>query len=35
MSFHLVKGRVMIGDNEIANCEFKIFVTPDKAAVKE
>ena len=35
LSFHLVKGSVMIGDREIANCEFKIFVTPDKAAIKE
>lgn len=30
LNFHLVKGKVMVGDKEIANCEFKIFVTPDK-----
>ena len=30
MNFHLVKGRVMAGDKEIANCEFKIFVDPSK-----
>ncbi len=29
LNFHLVKGKVMVGDKEIANCEFKIFVTPD------
>lgn len=35
MSFHLVKGSVKIGDQEIANCEFKIFVTPDKPAAEQ
>ena len=25
LSFHFVKGKVTIGDKEIANCEFKIF----------
>ncbi|MFI5195820.1 MAG: 3-hydroxyacyl-ACP dehydratase [Chitinophagales bacterium] len=30
MGFHLVKGRVMIGDKEIASTEFKIFLTPDQ-----
>ena len=29
LNFHLVRGKVMVGDKEIANCEFKIFVTPD------
>jgi predicted hotdog family 3-hydroxylacyl-ACP dehydratase len=29
LNFHLVKASVMVGDKEIANCEFKIFVTPD------
>lgn len=33
MNFHLVKGKVMAGDKEIANCEFKIFVNPDKPSV--
>lgn len=33
MNFHLVKGKVMVGLKEIANCEFKIFVEPDKKAV--
>ncbi len=32
MNFHLVKGKVMAGNKEIANCEFKIFVDPDKKA---
>ena len=30
MNFHQVQGRVFSGDNEIANCEFKIFVNPDQ-----
>ena len=30
LNFHLVKGKVMAGDKEIANCEFKIFVDPTK-----
>lgn len=30
MNFHLVKGKVMIGDKEIASSEFKIFVNPDQ-----
>lgn len=29
LNFHLVKGKVMVGDEEVANCEFKIFVTPE------
>jgi len=29
LNFHLVRGKVMVGDKEIAHCEFKIFVTPD------
>ena len=32
LNFHLVKGRVMVGDTEIANCEFKIFVYTDQPA---
>ena len=34
MGFHLVTGSVMIGDAEIAKCEFKIFVTPDKPSAE-
>jgi 3-hydroxyacyl-[acyl-carrier-protein] dehydratase len=30
MNFNLVHGKVMIGDREIANCEFKIFLSPDQ-----
>ena len=30
MNFHQVKGRVLSGENEIATCEFKIFVNPDQ-----
>ena len=33
MNFHLVKGKVTVDDKEIATCEFKIFVDPDKKAV--
>ena len=29
LNFHLVRARVTVGDKEIANCEFKIYVTPD------
>jgi predicted hotdog family 3-hydroxylacyl-ACP dehydratase len=32
LNFHLVKGSVMVGDTEIANCEFKIFVYTDQSA---
>jgi len=32
LSFHLVKGRVTVNDEEIANCEFKIFVYTDQPA---
>ena len=34
LNFHLVKGKVMNGDKEIASCEFKIFVNPEKPADK-
>ncbi len=30
MNFHQVKGRVLAGEQEIASCEFKIFVNPDQ-----
>ena len=30
MNFHQVRGRVLSGEKEIANCEFKIFVNPDQ-----
>ena len=30
MNFHQVKGRVLCGENEIASCEFKIFVNPEQ-----
>lgn len=30
LGFHLVKGKVTIGEQEIANCEFKIFVNPEQ-----
>ena len=30
MNFHQVNGRVLAGEKEIANCEFKIFVNPDQ-----
>lgn len=30
LNFHQVSGRVMLGDKEIANCEFKIFVYNDQ-----
>ncbi len=30
LSFHLVSGKVMCGDREIASCEFKIFVHTDQ-----
>jgi 3-hydroxyacyl-[acyl-carrier-protein] dehydratase len=32
LNFHLVKGTIKIGDQEIASCEFKIFVYPEKTA---
>ena len=32
LGFHLVKGKVTLGETEIANCEFKIFVTTDQPA---
>jgi 3-hydroxymyristoyl/3-hydroxydecanoyl-(acyl carrier protein) dehydratase len=32
LNFHLVKGKIMVGDREIANCEFKIYVTPEGGA---
>ncbi len=32
LSFHLVRGKVTVGDKEIANCEFKIFVYTDQPA---
>lgn len=32
MNFHQVQGRVYSGDQEIASCEFKIFVNPDQPA---
>jgi len=32
LNFHLVKGRVIVNDTEIANCEFKIFVYTDQPA---
>ena len=33
MSFHLVKGKVIAGNKEIASCEFKIFVDPTKPVI--
>ena len=32
MNFHQVNGRVLLAGNEIASCEFKIFVNPDQPA---
>jgi len=32
LNFHHVKGRVMLGEKEIASCEFKIFVSTNPAA---
>ena len=32
MNFHQVNGRVLLAENEIASCEFKIFVNPDQPA---
>ena len=31
LNFHIVKAKVMIGDKEIANSEFKIFLSPEQA----
>ena len=31
LNFHLVTGRVMLGDKEIASTEFKIFLNPDQS----
>ena len=32
MNFHQVKGQVLLDGEEIASCEFKIFVNPDQPA---
>lgn len=35
LNFHLVKGKITVGDREIANCEFKIFVMPEGQSATE